>query len=162
MRILAATLLAALVAAPAALGASFTFTVNTTSPVTAPGVTLNGDDQTTTFTMSYTVAYTGGNNNAGWHVSASSTALTSGSATLPAMQVTTVAEACGGSCTTAPNNSVTWPVTLGTTAQEIYNAATTTGRGTFSLTPTFQVSYPANAQPGTYSATVTVTGATGP
>jgi hypothetical protein len=30
------------------------------------------------------------------------------------------------------------------------------------LTPTYQISYPANTLPGTYTATVTVTGATGP
>jgi hypothetical protein len=30
------------------------------------------------------------------------------------------------------------------------------------LTATFQLTYPANALPGTYTATVTLTGATGP
>ena len=53
-------------------------------------------------------------------------------------------------------------MTLSTTATKIYNAAANTGKGTVVLTPTYQVSYPANALPGTYSATVTLTGATGP
>ena len=156
-------LLAALVVVPGATAATFTFTVNTTSPVTAPGITLSGDDQSSTFTMQYTVAYTGGGNTAGWNVTASSTTLTSGSNTLPAMQVTNVSNAncTGGGCVN-PTNSITWPVTLSTTAQKIFNAAVNTGKGTVVLTATYKVSYPANAIPGTYSATVTLTGQTGP
>jgi len=153
-----------LLAAPStAAAASFTFTVNTASPITAPGITLSGDDQTKTFTMSYTVAYTGGGNTAGWNVQAASTTLTSGSNTLPAMQVTGVTNAncTGGGCVN-PTNSITWPVTLSTTSTRIFNAAAGTGKGTVVLTATYQVSYPANALPGTYSATVTLTGATGP
>jgi hypothetical protein len=146
-----------------AAAASFTFTVNTASPITAPGITLSGDDQTKTFTMSYTVAYTGGQNTAGWNVQAASTTLTSGANTLPAMKVTGVTNAncTGGGCVN-PTNSITWPVTLSTTSTRIFNAAATTGQGTVVLTATYQVSYPANALPGTYSATVTLTGATGP
>ncbi len=146
-----------------AIAATFTFTVNTASPVTAPGVTLNGDDQTKTFTMQYTVAYTGGSNSAGWNVQAASTTPTSGTRTLPALKVTalTNANCTGGGCVN-PTNSITWPVTLGTTAKRIYNAAANTGKGTVVLTATYQVSYPANAYSGTYSATVTLTGATGP
>lgn len=146
-----------------AVAATFTFSVNTASPVMAPGVTLSGDDQTKTFTMTYTVAYTGSGNTAGWNVQASSTTLTSSGKTLPAMQVTGVTRAnCTGSGCVNPTNSITWPITLSTTATKIYNAAAKTGKGTVVLTPTYQVSYPANALPGTYSATVTLTGATGP
>ena len=49
-----------------------------------------------------------------------------------------------------------------TTAQTIYNAAVNTGRGTFTVTSTFQLDYLANALPGTYSSTVTLAGSTGP
>jgi hypothetical protein len=162
MRRLLAVLL--LLATPSTAGAAaFNFTVNTASPVTAPGITLNGDDQTTTFTMSYTVAYTGNGNNAGWNVQAASTPLTSGANTLPALQVTGVTSAnCSGGGCVNPTNSITWPVTLSTTSTRIFNAASKTGQGTVVLTATYQVSYPANALPGTYSATVTLTGATGP
>ncbi len=137
--------------------------MNTTSPITAPGVTLNGDDQTKTFTMQYTVAYTGPANTLGWNVQASSTTLTSAGKTLPAMKVTGVTNAnCTGAGCVNPTNSITWPVTLSTTATKIFNAAANTGKGTVVLTATYQVSYPANALPGTYSATVTLAGATGP
>ncbi len=153
----------ALAVPTSAAAAQFNFTVNTTSPVIVPGVTLNGDDQAKTFTMQFTIAYTGGNNSAGWKVQAASTTLTSGSKTLPAMQVTGVTSAnCTGSGCVDPTNNVAWPVTLGTTGAKIFNAAANTGTGTVVLTATYQLTYPANALPGTYTATVTVTGATGP
>ena len=140
-----------------------TLTVSAPSTVTVPGITLNGDDQTKTFTMAHTVSYTGGNNNAGWNVQVASTTLTSGSKTLPAMQVTGVTSAnCTGSGCVNPTNSVTWPVTLGTTGVKIFNAAANTGKGSVVLTATYQLTYPANALPGTYTATVTVTAASGP
>jgi hypothetical protein len=53
-------------------------------------------------------------------------------------------------------------VTLSTTAAKIYNAAVNTGTGAVTLTPTYKVSYPANALPGTYTATVTVAVTAGP
>jgi hypothetical protein len=161
MRWLLAALLAVIVV-PVAAGATFTYSVTTASPVTAPGITLSGDDQTKTFTIVSQVAYTGGNNTAGWNVQASSTTLTSGSNTLPPLDVTAGTFACASSCTTNPTSSVTYPVTLSGTAQRIYNAAANTGRGTFNVTNTFQVTYPANAIAGTYSCTVTLTGTTGP
>ncbi len=155
--------LLALVLAPASLAATFTFSVVTTSPVAAPTVTLTGDDQTKTFTVVTQVAYTGGNNTAGWKVSANATTLTSGTHTLPAMQVTAGSSACQGTCTTNPTpTGITYPITLSTTAQKIYNANTNTGRGTFNITSTFQIAYPASAVTGTYSSTLTLTGATGP
>lgn len=163
MRALLVILVALTLPSAAIAAASFTFTVNTASPVTAPGITLSGDDQTKTFTMQYTVAYTGGGNTAGWNVTASSTAPTSGSNTLPALVVTGVSSAActGGGCVN-PTNSITWPITLTTSAQKIFNAAVNTGQGSVVLTATYKVTYPANALPGTYSATVTLLGATGP
>jgi len=163
MRTVAAALLVALAVPAACAAATFSFTVNTTSPVTAPGITLNGDDQTKTFTMQYTVAYTGGQNNAGWNVTASATAPTSGLNTLPALVVTTVTRgSCTGGGCVNPTNSITWPITLTTSAQKIYNAAVNTGTGTVVLTATYQMTYPANALPGTYASVVTLNGTTGP
>jgi len=158
-----AVILLALVLPSTAAAASLTFTVSPTGPITAPGITLSGDDQTATFTMQYTVSYTPPSNTLGWNFQAASTLLTSGVYTLPAMEVTGVTYgACsGGGCTT-PTNSITWPVTLSTTSQKIFNAAAGTGTRTNVLTATYLVSYPANAIAGTYSATVTLACIEGP
>jgi len=148
---------------PSAAAATFTFSVTTSSPVTAPTVTLSGDDQTKTFTIVTQVAYTGTGNTAGWKVTAAATIPTSSTHTLPNLQVTAGTFACVSSCTTNPSPSgITYPITLSTTAQKIYNASANTGRGTFSVTSTYQAAYPASAVVGTYSSTVTLTGSTGP
>lgn len=160
MRLLLVVALALVIVPSAAAG--FTYSVTTKSPVTAPGVTLNGDDQTATFDVVSRVAYVGPGNTAGWKVTAAATTLTSGSNTLPALVVTAGTFACVSGCTTSPTSSVTYPVTLSTTAVRVYNAAANTGRGTFDVTNTFQVTYPANALPGTYTATLTLAGSTSP
>lgn len=151
----------ALVFVGGAAAASFTFTASTT-PVTVATVTLSGLDQTKTFTIANTVAYTGGSNTAGWKVQAAATTPTSGSNSLPALTVTAGTFSCVSSCATNPTNGIAYPLTLSTTAQTIYNAAANTGKGTFTVTSTFQVSYAANIYPGTYVSTVTLTGSTGP
>jgi hypothetical protein len=147
-----------------AAAATFTFTVTTASPITVATVTLSGVDQTKSFTIANTVAYTGGNNSAGWNVQASATAPTSGTNTLPALKVTAGSAVCQGTCATAPTSSVTYPptITLSTTAVRVFNAAAATGQGTFTVSNTFLVTYPANIYPGTYASTVTLTGSTGP
>jgi hypothetical protein len=157
-------LLAALVAAPAAYGAAtLSLTVNTASPVTAPAVTLNGVDQTKTFSVSTSITYTGGQNTAGWNLTAAAPAPTSGSSALPALTVTGVsAGSCSGSNCVDPQNSVAWPVTLSSAPAKIFNAAVNTGQGTVALTSTYQVAYPANVLPGTYSTTVSFAVTTGP
>ena len=161
MRLLLAAI-CALVCASGAAAATFNYTVATTSPVTVAGVTLNGVDQPTSFSIVSTVTYTGGQNTAGWKVQASATTPTSGSNTLPALAVTGGSFVCASSCTTNPTNGITYPITLTTTAQTIYNAAANTGRGPFTVTHALQLDYLANAFPGTYSSTVTLTGSTGP
>ena len=65
MRVLL-VLLAALVFVSNAATATFSYSVTTGSPVTVTGVTLNGVDQSKTFAIVSSVAYTGGNNSAGW------------------------------------------------------------------------------------------------
>ena len=157
-------LLAALALAPAASAAAkFSFSIDTPSPIAAPGVTLNGVDQTTTFTMQYTIEYTGGGNIDGWNVQAAATLPSSGSLTLPALQVTGVSNApCSGNKCTTPSNSIPAPISLTTSAQRIYNAGTSSGQGTNVLTATYLLTFPANALAGTYSSTITVAGATGP
>ncbi len=155
-------LVLALVVTPAAGAATLSIAITPTT-VTAPGVTLNGVDQTSTFTIPATEAYTGGGNTAGWNVTAASATLTSSGKTLPAMIVTGVAAGtCSGGGCSQPTNAITWPITLSTTAVKIFNAAAGTGKGTVVLTGTYQVTYPANALPGTYTAVVTLATATGP
>jgi hypothetical protein len=152
----------ALIFVGGAAAASFSFAVSTASPITLATVTLNGVDQTATFSIADTVAYTGGSNNAGWKVQVSATTPTSGTNTLPALIVTAGSFACQSGCTTSPTNSIGYPITLSTTAQKTYNAALNTGRGTFTVTNTFQVTYPSNIIKGTYATTVTLAGSTGP
>ncbi|HEY8646820.1 MAG TPA: hypothetical protein VIL77_13190 [Gaiellaceae bacterium] len=154
--------LLALVFVGSAAAAQFTFTVTTASPVNVATVTLNGVDQIQTFAIANTVAYTGGNNNAGWNVQASATTPTSGLNTLPAIKITAGTAVCQGTCTTAPTSSVTYPFALSTTAVRVFNAAGNTGQGTFTVSNTYQVMYFANIFPGTYVSTVTLTGSTGP
>jgi lipopolysaccharide export system protein LptA len=161
MRRLLAPVLA-LILAPASLAATFSATVQTASPVTVASVTLTGDDQTKTFSIITQVAYTGGGDTLGWKVEATATTPTSGTHTLPALDVTAGTFACVTACTTSPTSTITYPITLSTTAVKIYNASANTGRGTYNITNTFQVTYPANIVTGTYSSTVTITGATGP
>ena len=62
----------------------------------------------------------------------------------------------------APDQQRRLPLTLSTSAQKIYDAAASTGRGTFYVGNAFVVTYPANALPGTYTSTVTLAGSTGP
>ena len=161
MRLLLVALSSLMVVSSAA-GATFNYSVATPSPVTVTGVTLNGVDQQKTFTIASTVQYTGGNNSAGWKVQASATAPTAGSNTLPPLQVTAGTFSCVSACNTDPTSGVTYPIVLTSTAQTIYNAAANTGRGTYTVTNTFSLDYVANALPGTYSSTVTLTGSTGP
>jgi hypothetical protein len=148
--------LLALGLAPATAAAVFTVTLNTASPVTPPGATLSGVDQTKTFTLSITVANA---TTAGWAVTAAAGVPTVGGKTLPALKVTAVsAAACTGTKCANASNTVTWPVDLTTGGVKIFNAAINTGTGSIVLTPTVQITYPANALPGVYTTTLTVTG----
>ena len=81
-----------------------------------------------------------------------------------AMSVTGVTNSCanGGICT-AINNSVTFPVALTAgSAGKIYNSAASSGQGTFTVTPTFQVSVPQSSFKGTFTSTLTVAVVSGP
>lgn len=158
----AAVVLAALVAVPPAAAATFKFSVTTSSPLAAPAVTLSGDDQTKTFTIDMQVQYTGNNNTKGWSIDAKQTQPKSGTKTLPFFTVTDGRFACVSGCATDPANSIALPITLSTTAQDVFNAAAGTGQGTYAVTSTFEIDYPANAVPATYASTLTLTGSTGP
>jgi hypothetical protein len=138
---------------------AFSVSLTTASPFAAPGVTLNGVDQTQTFTLSISVLDPNPGSGLGWNVSMAATAPANGAKTLPALVVTNViAAACSGGTCVNPTNTVTWPVSLTAGGVKIFNAAIGTGTKTNALTPTVQITYPANALPLTYSSTVTVTG----
>lgn len=128
---------------------------------TSSAVTLNGLDQTSTFTATITVS---GAVNTGWNITAWAPLPTSGANVLGALAVATqptLGPCSGGSCSAPTPVGITWPVALGTTAgtaAKIYNAAVSTGKGSNDVTVTFNISVPAKALPGTYSTTLTIIG----
>jgi hypothetical protein len=138
--------------ASAALGVAIT----TGSPVTAPGVTLTGIDQTKTFTI--VTSITGGGA-AGWNETALATIPTVGGNVLPALIVTGVTSTGG---LPGPTNSITWPITLTTTAAKVFNAAPNTGKATITTTHTLKITYPSNALPGIYASVITFAIVAGP
>lgn len=154
--------LLALVVVPTAT-AAFSVTLNTASPATFAGITLNGVDQTKTLALSVTVVNTNPSNTTGWSVTASAGVPTSGANTLSPLTITTVsAGTCTGNGCNQPTNNVTWPQTLSAGGVKIFNAAANTGLGTVVLTPTIQITYDAKALPGTYTATLTMAGTRSP
>ena len=178
------TLAAAAVAAVAfGVTGAFADTANVTATVSggslsestsaAPSfsVTLNGSDQTAIYTLPITVTEARGSG-AGWNLTITSTQFSTGGGspnTLPtnASTVASITSSCAGGTCTNPTNSVTYPVGVPAgsgppTAVKFFNAAANTGMGKFTVTPTIDVSVPANAYAGSYSSTVTLAVASGP
>lgn len=139
--------------------------------VAAASVTLNGSDQTTTYSIGLTVTDARGNGG-GWNLTITSTTFSSGANSLSTTASSISAApnvACNaGSSCTSPTNSVTYPplvVPAGATAPtavKFFNAAANTGMGKFTITPIVNVAIPANAYAGTYSSTVSVAMVSGP
>lgn len=140
--------------------------------VSATPVTLNGDDQTTTYSLGLGVTDARGNR-AGWNLTITSTLFTdtnndtlaSDASTIQAAP--TVACVSAGNHCTSPNNSITYPTTVpaGATAPtpvKFFNAATNSGMGSFSITPTITIAIPANTAAGTYTSQVSVAVVSGP
>ncbi len=172
--------MAAIVALPAAaFGATATTTGNvaagslslTTSAAPAFSATLNGSDQTASYTVP-TVATDSRGSGAGWNLTITSTQFTTGGATpstlaTNASSITGVTNTCAGGSCTNPTNSVTYPVGVpagatAPTAVKYFNAATSTGKGKFNNTPGVDVFLPADANAGTYSSTLTLSAVSGP
>lgn len=129
-------------------------------------VTLNGTDQTATDTFAISVNDPRGTG-VGWHLSISATQFTANDASgktlsASAASITAASAVCDQGTCTNPTNSVGYPLTLATTAAPLFNAAADTGMGDFTVTPTFQVSVPANTYAKTYESTITITIDTGP
>lgn len=150
-------------------GGGLTFINASPSAVTFPSTALNGTDQTISQTQTLDISDARGSG-AGWNVTATSTTFTNGGTPLGGATTMTSAPsaACdaGVSCVT-PTNSVTYPYTLpaaGTAplATKMYNAATNTGTGALTVTPTWRLLVPATASVGTYTSTWTLSLVSGP
>lgn len=143
----------------------------TTSAAPTFSATLDGSDQTATYTLPLTIEDLRGSG-AGWNATITSTQFTTGGETshtlsTSASSITGVTNACaeGGSCT-APTNAVGYPLTVPAGAEaeavKFFNAAEGTGLGVFSNTPTVAVSIPADTYAGTYTSTITLASVSGP
>jgi hypothetical protein len=163
----------ALAAATAALAGTLTTTatVSGTAGISLnlpanPSITdtLDGTDQTVSYAPILGVVDARGTG-AGWNLQISATTFSDGAGhTLAQGQVGSVAQACkaGSTCTLATSSGITYPLTIGTVAAKVFNAALNTGLGKIDVTPTINVSIPGNAYAGVYTSTVTLAAATGP
>ena len=166
-------------AASAAVTVSATVAAGTTLSVSGTGspsfsLTLNGVDQTTSYTLPLSVVdarglATGG----GWNLTITSTQFNDGAGhTFPTTASTitgTGTPSCGANSTcTVPTNSVnnaSIAVPAGATAPaavKFFNAANATGLGTVNVSASVSVAVPSNVFAGTYSSTVTVAAVAGP
>ncbi len=143
------------------------------STVSATPVTLTGDDQTTSYALGLALTDARGNS-AGWNLTITSTTFTgtnvNNQLSTSASSINTVpAVACssvGNHCTN-PTNSITYPVGVpagasAPTAVKFFNAATGSGLGKFTITPTVIIAIPASTIADTYSSTVSVAVVSGP
>jgi hypothetical protein len=156
----------ALCSAPNALAA---FALTSTA---APSFTLqlNGADQAANYTVPLTIDNSGiGVTLSGWNATITSTRFAGAGRTLAttSSNLTSVAAVCASVCPSNPTNSITYPfaVPAGSTppaAVKFFNAANSTGIGTFTVTPTIRVAIPANAYAASYTTTLTLTLAVGP
>ena len=136
-------------------------------------LTLNGVDQTATYTLPVIVVdarglATGG----GWNLTVTSTQFTAGSGhTFPttASTITAVTTGCGTSSTctlptnSVPNSNLAVPAaSVAPAAVKYLNAANATGLGTTNVNATVSVAVPSNVFAGTYTSTVTVSIVAGP
>ena len=138
--------------------------------VSATAVTLNGNDQTTTYSLGLTVTDARGSG-AGWNLTITSTTFTTGahslSTTASNINAAPTVVCTGGSTCTNPTNGITYPLGVPAAATaptpvKLFNAAANTGMGNFTITPTITVSIPANTFSGSYTSTVSVAIVSGP
>jgi len=109
----------------------------------------------------------------GWNLTITSTQFSTGGGTpktlsTTASTITGVTAVCvAGSTCADPTNGITYPVTVpagatAPTAVKFYNAATNSGMGKFTITPTVSIAIPANTFAGTYTSTITLAAVSGP
>ena len=144
----------------------------TTSATPSFSATLDGTNQTPTYTVPSTAEDSRGSG-AGWNLTVTSTQFSTGGMTpktlsTSASSVTGVTNTCAsGTTCTAATNGITYPLTVPAAASppaavKYYNAAADTGMGEFTNTPTVSVAVPANAYAGTYTSTLTLSAVSGP
>lgn len=139
-------------------------TISLSVPATASvNGTLTGDDQTVTYAPALGLVDARGTGT-GWNLTAAATPFTSGANSLGAGTISSVAQAChsGSTCTLASTSGVPASLTLSTTANKFFNAASGSGLGKVDVTPTISVAIPGNAYAGTYTSTVTLAAILGP
>lgn len=130
-----------------------------------PGVTLNGSNQSVTYTPNFDIQDTRGSG-AGWNVTLQASTFSTGTVTLNATLTegsTTWACDTGSTCTVANNGTLagTYPITVtpGGAAVKILDAGANSGMGAMNTgaTSVFTLGVPASATAGTYTSTWTYT-----
>lgn len=163
----------ALVALGTALPSTSLATLSlTTTAAPSFSDSLDAGDQTQSYTAPLTAKDTSTGSSPGWNLTITSTQFTTGGGTprtlaTTASTVVAVSSTCAGGSCVNPTNSITYPVAVPAgstppTAVKFFNAAAKTGQGTFTVTPTVNVSVPQNAYAGTYTTTLTLAIASGP
>ena len=145
----------------------------TTNPVALPGITLSGVDQTTATTAGddvFNVA-DGRGSGAGYNVTIDTTDFTAGGSTIDtgtgafdvSLQDADIV-VLGGNAT-KPTSSVTALTDIPESpaaALKVLSAAVSAGQGSYDWKPVFSLTILAQADAGSYTATITLTVATGP
>lgn len=145
----------------------------TTNAVALPGITLSGVDQTTATTAgddTFNVA-DGRGSGAGYNVTIDTTDFTAGGSTIDtgtgdfdiSLQNADIV-VVGGSAT-KPTSSVTSLTNIPespASALKMLSAAVSAGQGSYDWDPVFSLTIPSESDAGSYSATITLTVASGP
>ncbi len=148
-------------------GGSLSETANSGGGLAA--VTLNGKDQTASYSLPITLSDTR-TSAAGWHLTITSTQFSTSGAnnyqlSQYASQIASVTAACSTTCT-SPTNGIAYPLTVpagvGQLPISFYQAIPYTGMGTFTVTPTINVQVPSNTYAGNYTSTITLAVVSGP
>lgn len=136
------------------------------APITFPGVTLNGLDQTL---AGSTTAWRADSENTtlGWNVSVSSTDFSDGGSESIAVSNfeirlldSNIVKVSGQN--KLPTSTQTSFAALSGAPLKIVSAATGDGKGVYDLTPDFQLTVPGETSAASFTATVTVSIVTGP
>jgi len=138
----------------------------TTQPVTCTSATLSGTATTVSCTTSAWTFKDPTGTGAGSHLNISASDFTNAGGKTISVSGFRLSLANAAVVTvdgnTKPASSMTGATSLSTSAQTLISAATNTGMGTYTLTPSFTLDIPADTYAGTYTATVTVTAVAGP
>lgn len=150
-------------------GGSLSESANSSGALAA--VTLNGKDQTASYSLPITVSDTRASP-AGWHLTITSTQFSTSGATRYqlsqyASQIVAITAVCnaGSTCTNPSNgivNPLTVPAGVGQLPISFYQAIPYTGMGTFTVSPTINVLVPSNTYAGNYTSTITLAVVSGP